>query len=404
MFVNFFYELKRAGVPVSLTEWITLMEALSKGLAFSSLRGFYYLARAVLVKSEVHFDNYDMAFQNYFQGVETAEKVLEQALGWLEEEQPPLLISLEEEEKELFRDWDVKKLRQTLDEKLKTQDEKRLGGSSLAGTGGGSRLGHSGFNPKGGVRLGGASGGSSAVKVAGGRHYRGYRSDVIIGVRQFEAALRILSQLTTRHEGLKSELDLNGTVNATCRNAGRLKLVWDRPRKNKMKVVLLMDSGGSMDPYIDLCSKLFSAVKRSTHLKDLKVYYFHNCVYQDIYLRPACVWSNAVKTYDVLLHNLDPDYRLIIVGDASMAPGELTMANGAIDWESVNNESGLVWLERLVRHFKHAVWLNPIPAQGWDERMNYRAHTINMVRELFPMFELSLSGLQQAVKRLKVCV
>ncbi|MDF9406891.1 VWA domain-containing protein [Pelotomaculum isophthalicicum JI] len=401
MFVNFLYELKRAGVPVSLTEWMTLMEALSKGLAFSSLSGFYHLARSVLVKSEFHFDSFDLAFQNYFKGVETPVNVIEQALNWLSKEQPPLMTS--PEERELFQDWDVKKLRHELEEKLKTQDGERQGGSKMAGTGGASRFGHSGFNPKGGIRIGGASGGSSAVKVAGERRYRGYRSDVIIGVRKFEAALRILRQLTSRHEGLKSELDLNGTVGATCRNAGKLKLVWDRPRKNNIKIVLIMDSGGSMDPYIELCSRLFSAVKRSTHLKDLKCYYFHNCIYDNIYVKPACVWSNAVKTYDIL-HNLDPDYRLIIVGDASMAPGELTMVNGAIDWDSMNNESGAVWLERLARHFKHAVWLNPIPAQGWDERMNYRAHTISMIRELFPMYELSLSGLQQAVKRLKVRV
>jgi len=399
VFVDFFYELKRAGVPVSLTEWLTLMEALSKGLGFSSLSGFYYLGRMVLVKSEAHFDNYDLAFQNYFKGIESPDRLIEEALGWVNSGLP--LSMLSPEEQLLLQDVDVKKLQHDLEERLKTQGEEHKGGPRWVGKGGRSRLGHGGFNPKGGVRIGGAPGNRSAVKVAAERLYRGYRSDVILGVRKFEVALRILRQLTNNHEGVKEELDLDGTVDATCRNAGRLKIVWDRPRRNNLKIVLVMDSGGSMDPYIELCSRLFSAFKRSSHLKDLKYYYFHNCIYENIYVKPACVWDNAIKTYD-FLHNLDPDYRLIIVGDASMSPGELTMVNGAIDWDNMNNESGLAWLERLARHFKHAVWLNPIPVTGWDERWNYRAHTINMVGKIFPMFDLSENGLQQAVKRLKV--
>ncbi|OPX89843.1 MAG: VWA domain containing CoxE-like protein [Pelotomaculum sp. PtaB.Bin104] len=398
MFVNFFYELKRTGVPVSLTEWMTLMEALSKGLAFSSLSGFYYVARAVLVKSETHFDSYDLAFQNYFKGIETPADVVEQALEWLKNEIPPLLIS--PGERKMFQDWDLDKLRRELEEKLKTQDGEHHGGHNWIGTGGRARFGHGGYNPAG-VRLDGQSVNHSAVKVAGERRYRGYRSDETLGVRQFEVALRKLRQLTSRNEGIKDELDLDGTVDATCKNAGWLKLVWDRSRKNNLKVVLMMDSGGSMNPYIDLCSKLFTAVNRASHFKDLKFYYFHNCFYDDLYLHPFCTSESAVKTYDVL-HNLNSEYRLIIVGDASMAPSELTMTGGSIDWNIINNEPGLVWLERVVRHFKHAVWLNPIPEQWWDVNVNYAAHTINLVRKLFPMFELTLDGLELAIKRLKV--
>jgi len=401
VFVDFFYELKRAGVPVSLTEWLTLMEALSKGLGFSSLSGFYSLGRMVLVKSEAHFDGYDLAFQNYFKGIESPDRLIEEALGFVNGGLP--LSTLSPEEQMLLQDVDVKKLQHELEERLKTQGEEHKGGPRWVGKGGRSRLGNGVFFPKGGVRIGGASGNRSAVKVAAERLYRGYRSDVILGVRKFEVALRILRQLTNNHEGAKEELDLDGTVDATCRNAGRLKIVWDRPRRNNLKILLVMDSGGSMDSYIELCSRLFSAFKRSSHLKDLKYYYFHNCIYENIYVKPACVWDNAIKTYD-FLHNLDPDYRLIIVGDASMSPSELTMVNGAIDWDNMNNESGLAWLERLARHFKHAVWLNPIPVTGWDERWNYRAHTINMVGKIFPMFDLSENGLQQAVKRLKTRV
>ncbi|OPY57952.1 MAG: VWA domain containing CoxE-like protein [Pelotomaculum sp. PtaU1.Bin035] len=397
MFVNFFYELKRVGVPVSLTEWMTLMEALGMGLAFSSLSGFYYLARSVLVKSETHFDSYDLAFQNYFKGIETPVDVVEQALEWLKNELPPLMIS--PEDRKQFQDWDLEKLRRELEERLKTQDGEHHGGSKWIGTGGRSPFGHGGYNPAG-VRIGGKSTNRSAVKVAAERRYRGYRSDETLGVRQFEVALRKLRQLTSRNEGLKDELDLDGTIDATCRNAGTLELVWDRSRKNTMKVALMMDCGGSMDPYTDLCSQLFSAVNRSTHFKDLKFYFFHNCVYENIYENPACTSRYAVKTYD-LLRNLDPEYRLIIVGDASMAPSELTMVGGAIDWDNMNNEPGLVWLERLANHFKHVVWLNPVPPQWWDVHLNFGAYTITMVRMLFPMFELTLDGLEQAVKRLK---
>lgn len=400
MFVNFFYELKRVGVPVSLTEWLTLMEALSKGLAFSSLSGFYHVARAVLVKSETHFDHYDLAFQNYFKGIETPADIIDQALEWLKNGLPLSMISPEEQV--LYHDIDLKKLQRELEERKEEQDRERTEVSNAVAKDGGMRFGLGGFKPEG-ERIGGIPGNFSAVKVAAERHYRGYRSDVIIGVRKFEAALRVLRQLSNRHEGLKDELDLDGTVDATCRNAGGLKLVWDRPRKNNLKVVLVMDSGGSMDIHISLCSQLFSAIKRSGHLKDLKFYYFHNCIYDYIYVKPACIADNAITTYD-FLHNLDSDYRLIMVGDASMAESELTVVNGAIDWDNMNKEAGLIWLERLVKHFKHAVWLNPIPVKGWNEQLDYRARTINMIRKLFPMFELSVDGLEQAVKRLKVSV
>ena len=242
-------------------------------------------------------------------------------------------------------------------------------------------------NPKGvaGVqrRLGCSSGEAGSFTGA-------TRNDEVIGVRRFEAALRILRQLA-RNDDPKDEFDLEGTIDATCRNAGKLKIVWDRPRKNKMKILLVMDSGGSMDTYINLCSQLFTAVKRSTHFKELKYYYFHNCIYEDIYVKPACIESNAIKTYDFLQKH-DPDWRLIIVGDASMAPFELTNVGGAIDMEHHNTEPGLVWLERVIKHFEHAIWLNPIPARSWDERFNYRAQSIAMIRNLIPMYELTLTG------------
>lgn len=407
MFVNFFYELKRSGVPVSLTEWMTLMEALSKGLAYSSLNSFYYLARAVLVKSEAYFDSYDQAFYNYFKDIETPDEVVEKALKWMEKDKKVIQLMSEdnEDEEDPLQDRKIRKLKkEAVKYKVDDKGEKRDLASpagTKGGEGGGARVGQGGYTPTGGIRIGGNPSGGSAVKVAGDRLYRGYRSDVIIGVRRFEAALRVLRQLSNRNDAPKDEFDLDGTIEATSKNAGRLEIVWDRPRKNKLKVLLVMDSGGSMDSYINLCSQLFTAVKRSTHFKELHFYYFHNCIYENIYIKPACIPSNAIKTTEFLQKH-DPDCLLIIVGDASMAPAELTMVGGSIDWDVNDNEPGLVWLERVISHFKHAVWLNPIPATAWDETKNYRAKSISMIRTIIPMYELSLEGLHSAIKKLKV--
>ncbi|MCL6635445.1 MAG: VWA domain-containing protein [Peptococcaceae bacterium] len=395
MFINFYYQLKSEGVPVSLNEWMTLMEALARGLAFSSLTGFYYLARAVLVKSEAHFDRYDLAFAQYFKGVETAEDIIKQALDWLTRSLPPLRVPLGE--RSPFSEWDLEEMRRQLEERLKKQDSEHHGGSQWIGTGGTSPFGHSGYHPAG-LRIGGESVNRSAVKVAARRLYRDFRDDRITGTRQFEVALRKLRQFSTRTEGPKDVLDLDGTIDATSKKGGALHLVWQRPRRNMMKVILLMDSGGSMNPYIQTCSRLFTAANRTTHFKDLKFYYFHNCVYDYVYTSPILVRRHAVQTEEIL-RSLNSDYRLIVVGDASMAPSELTMAYGAINWEADNEEPGIVWLERLARHFPYSAWLNPIPAGYWDRTEG--SYTINLIRNIFPMFELTPEGLEQAVKTLK---
>jgi uncharacterized protein with von Willebrand factor type A (vWA) domain len=395
LFINFFYQLKSEGVPVSLNEWMTLMEALGKGLAFSSLTGFYYLARSVLVKSEAHYDRYDIAFARHFQGLETTDDIIKKALEWVANAIAPLEVPAGE--RSPFADWDLEELKRQLEDRLKRQDGEHHGGSQWIGTGGTSPFGHSGYH-KAGVRIGGRSLNRSAVKVAAERNYREFRDDDITGVRNFEVALRKLRQLSTRTEGPKDQLDIDGTIDATCNNAGRLKLVWERPRRNAMKVVLLMDSGGSMNKYMQICSRLFTAAHRATHLKDIRFYSFHNSVYDQLYTSPSIIPRNAVKTADVL-SSLNADYRLIIVGDASMAPSELTMRGGAIDWEVYNEEPGLVWLERLARHLPFSVWLNPIPSHKWPYTEG--SYTIALVQKVFPMFELNPEGLEQALKKLK---
>jgi len=400
MFIDFFYLLKKRGVPVSITEWMTLMEALNKGMAASSLTGFYYLARAILVKSETHFDKYDLAFQEYFEGIETAAHISEQVYKWLEKVLPPLDVDIDQatQLKYQLENLDLAQLRQMFEQRLKEQDSEHHGGSYWIGTGGTSPFGHSGYHP-GGIRVGGGSLRRSAVKVAGERKYREFRGDETLGVRQFEVALRKLRQFTTRIEGPKDELDLEATISATCNNAGRLELVWTRARKNTIKIILLMDSGGSMASYYQICNQLFTAVNKSTHFKALDIYYFHNCVYDRIFLDPVCLPRNSIKTED-LLRNHNADYKLIIVGDASMAPSELTEVDGIIDWGLTNSEPGIVWLERLARHFPHNVWLNPIPQDEWG--ITHGFYTLNLIRRVFPMCELTVDGLEQAVKRLMV--
>jgi len=396
MFINFFYLLKSYGVPVSITEWMTLMEALSRGMAFSSLYSFYCLARAILVKSETHYDRYDQAFHHCFKGIEATDELVERALEWVENALPPLIIS--PEERKQFQEWDLDELRRQLEERLKEQKGEHHGGGKWIGTGGTSPFGHSGYHPAG-VRLGGSSVNKSAVKVAAQRNFRGFRADETIGVRQFEVALRKLRQLSSKVEGPKDELDIEETIQSTADKGGMLELVWSRGRKNTVKVALLMDSGGSMDAHMSICSQLFSAVNRATHFKDLKFFYFHNCIYEHLFLDPTCNPYHSIKTED-FLKNLGQDYKIIIVGDASMAPSELIMVGGAIDWSITNNEPGILWLQRIASNFEHIVWLNPIPAEYW--RWTHGAYTIALIKDIIPMFELTLEGIDNAIKKLKV--
>jgi hypothetical protein len=400
VFTRFFFLLRAYGVPVTITEWLMLMQALSEGLALSSLDQFYALARGTLVKSETFYDQYDQAFAACFEGIETPVEIAAEVWDWLAN--PLALPGLSDDEKRalatLLDDLDLDELQRLFEQRLAEQTEAHHGGDKWVGTGGTSPFGHSGIHP-GGIRVGGESRNRSAVKVAGERRYRGYRADVKVGVRQFELALRRLRQLSSRNEGLPDELDLDETIDETADHAGRLSLVWRKSRKNAVKVLLAMDVGGSMHPYIRLCSQLFSAVNSQTHFKDLQIYYFHNCIYDWLYVDTDMTAHCAVSTARVL-HDLSPDYKLIVVGDAAMAPSELLSRNGIIWWGSSNDEPGIEWLRRLRRHFEHAVWLNTIPQDQWA--WAYGARTIGMVRDVLPMYELSLDGLQAAVKKLMV--
>ena len=387
MFTDFFYTLKKRKVPVSITEWMTLMEALSKGY-ISNLDEFYYLARAILVKSEAYYDQYDVAFQEYFEGIEAPAEITEQILDWLKD--PINRMTLTEEERALFKSMDFDELLREFEKRLAEQTEQHDGGNYWIGRGGTSPFGHSGSHPAG-IRIGGESRGRHAIQIATERRFRNYRNDLTLDVRQIKMALLGLRQLS--RIGPEDELDLEETIDATAKNAGEIELMWTRGRKNAVKVLLLMDVGGSMNPFAMLCSQLFSAAHSSTHFKDFQYFYFHNCIYDNIYQNIE--QSEAVST-NYLLHTMEPDYKVVMVGDARMATQELTEIYGAIYYYERNETQGIVWLKRIAEHFGHCVWLNPEEPYYWNHP------TVLMIGKLFPMFQLTLDGLGQAVKKLIV--
>ena len=320
MFSAFFYLLRARGLDVSLNEWLTLMEALEKGLAQSSLTSFYYLARAILVKSETEYDTFDGAFLEYFKDVEFYDEIPQELMDWLNN--PKEKPNNYDYDQDMYnRSLSAETIQKMLMERLQEQKEEHNGGKYWVGTGGMSVFGNDG-NATNGIRVGGVSRRLSALHVAGERQFKDFRNDTVLDSRQFQMAFRRLRQFSSRVDAPKTELDIDGSIDETCENAGNLKLVYQKPRQNTVKVLLLMDSGGSMDYYSSLCNSLFQAVRKSNHFKDLKVYYFHNCIYSKLYTDPYCMPGKWVDT-EWVLNNISSDYKVIIVGDASMDPSEL---------------------------------------------------------------------------------
>ena len=389
MFVPFLYELRKRKVPVGTTEAVQLARALEAGLHGASLDGFYHVARAILIHSEAHLDAFDEAFASHFRGVEAAAlKVHEELLEWLREaiEREGALTP---EEAALGEALDLEELRKLFEERLREQKERHDGGNKWIGTGGTSPFGHSGRAHQPGIRVGGPGGGRSAVQVADARKYRPYRSDLSLDVRQMQVALRKLRAF--EREGGEEELDLEGIIDATAKNAGELDVVTRPPRRPSTRVVLLMDVGGSMDPYIHTVSRLFSAASKASHFKDFRAYYFHNCVYGRVYRTDR--FDDPVLVRD-LLAECGKHYKLIVVGDALMAPYELMSPGGAIDPSEGERLEGIRWLQRLADHFEKSAWLNPETPQYWH------GNTIEIVRQVFPMYPLTLEGLGEAVTHL----
>ena len=386
MFIDFFYTLRRHKVPVSITEWMTLMQALGQGFADSSLESFYTLARALLVKDVGYYDAYDLAFKEAFQGIETPIEILDEILAWLQD--PKVLAHLTPEQLALLPKLDLDALRELFAERLREQQERHDGGNRMIGTGGTSPFGNNGKNPAG-IRLDGEGGQRSAVQVAEDRRFQNYRNDRTLDIRQTQMALKKLRYL--QRLGNEEELDLDETIDRTCKNGGDIELVFAPPRKNNAKVLLFMDAGGSMLPYTTVVEQLFSAAHQMTHFKDFQHYYFHNCIYEQVYTNMRMNQKESTRS---LLQTLDADYKVILVGDAYMAPEELIDPGGAIYYYHNNSTPGIEWLRRIQAHFKSCIWLNPIPARNWNRP------SIELVRKVFPMYELTLDGLDQGTKHL----
>jgi len=386
MFINFFFNLKARGVPVSLHEWITLHHALALNLNDCSLTNFYHMARSILVKNEIFYDRYDIAFLDTFGGIETTDEMLEEILAGLKKVKE---LKLTEEEKRQIEQLNLDEVLRNFEEQLKQGHYKNhVGGNKAIGTGGRSTQGAWGYNPAG-IRIGqGESRHRRAVQIAEKRTFRNYSSDVTLDTRQMRVALSHLRSLFPMEQGEK--LDLKQTIDRTCKNAGEIELVWETKEKKSAKVMLLMDVGGSMTPFSELVERLFSAA--AGQISRFKHYYFHNCFYQDLWTDMER--NQSVSTMEVIKSE-DSDYKVIIVGDAEMAPSELTWVNGAIDYWYHNDTPGIVWMQRFKEKFKDTIWLNPLPKRTWDY-----VHSIRMIRDVFPMFELTLDGLDEGVKYL----
>lgn len=389
MFVQFFHALKQEAVPVSLREYLTLLEAMDARIIHHRVENFYYLARAALVKDESHFDKFDRVFGTCFKGLENLEGALQAAIpeDWLRSLAEKFLT---EEEKQKIRSlggWE--KIMETLKKRLAEQKGRHQGGDKWIGTGGSSPFGNDGYNPEG-VRIGGDKGRhGKAVKVWERRDYKNLDGDVELGTRNIKMALRRLRRFA--REGEPEVLDLDGTIRATA-NRGLLDIQLIAERRNKVKVLLFLDVGGSMDPHVKLCEELFSAARAS--FKNLVSYYFHNCLYESVWTDNRRRHQERTPTWEVL-HRYPADYKVIFVGDASMSPYEIAYAGGSV--EHWNEEPGGLWLERVCEIYQSAVWLNPVPQRHWEHMPSTQA-----IGRIFHdrMYPLTLDGLDNAMAEL----
>jgi len=390
MLIDFFYTLRDAKLPVSVKEYLTLVEALKERVIAPSLDEFYYLARITLVKDEQYFDRFDQAFGAYFRGIDAkAALAFEIPEDWLKKRLERDFTPGQKAQIEALGGLDklLERLKQLFDE----QKERHEGGSKWIGTGGTSPFGHGGYNPEG-IRIGGeqkeGGGQRSAVKVWDARAYRDYDDQVEIGTRNIKVALRRLRRFA--REGAADELDLPDTIRSTAANAGWLDLKMVPERHNNVKVLMLLDVGGSMDDHIRRTEELFSAAK--AEFKHLEFYYFHNCVYDYLWKNNRRRHAERTPTWD-LLHRFTPDYKLIFVGDATMSPYEVVQPGGSVEYN--NAEAGAVWLRRLADHFPRFAWLNPEPERLWEYRQS-----VSIIREVLGhrMYPLTIAGLGNAMR------
>ncbi|MGE0719170.1 MAG: VWA domain-containing protein [Alphaproteobacteria bacterium] len=390
MFFRFFAELREARVPASLREYLTLLEGMKADVIAHDVEEFYYLARAALVKDERHIDRFDRVFGRVFKGIDGIDGAIAAEIPeeWLRKLAEKVLTPEEMAQIQALGGWD--KLMETLKQRLEEQKGRHQGGSKWIGTAGTSPFGAHGYNPEG-VRIGqDQSRHRRAVKVWDRRDFKDLDDSVVIGTREIKLALRRLRRFA--REGAADELDLPGTVEGTARNAGWLDLKMVPERHNTVKVLLLLDIGGSMDDHIRLCERLFSAAR--TEFKHMEFYYFHNCVYERLWKSAQRRHVESTPTAEVL-RTYASDYKVILVGDASMSPYEIVQPGGSV--EHWNEEAGQVWMERILGQYPHAVWLNPVPQERWSY-----LQSIDMLRKLMEgrMFPMTLAGLDGAMREL----
>ncbi|MEZ5959390.1 MAG: VWA domain-containing protein [Hyphomonadaceae bacterium] len=389
MFQRFFTELRAARVPVTLKEYLVLVEALDKEAIDINVQDFYYLARTALVKDERHLDKFDRVFGQVFKGLENTSEAVNAEIPaeWLQALTEKFLTDEEKAQIEALGGWD--KLMETLKERLEEQKKRHEGGNKWIGTGGTSPFGNNGYNPEG-IRIGGEGGQRKAVKVWDKREYKNLDDSVELGVRNIKVALRRLRKFA--RTGAPDELDLQGTIDKSAKE-GYLDIVLRPERRNAVKVLLLLDIGGSMDSHIKLCEELFSAAR--TEFKSLEFFYFHNCLYESVWKDNRRRHDEKTMTWDVL-HKYPGDYRVVFVGDATMSPYEITYPGGSV--EHWNEEAGAVWLQRVTQIYERLVWLNPTPKAHWGH-----TPSIQVVQEIIGpqrMFPLTIEGLDGAMREL----
>jgi len=386
MLLNFFFALRKGGLPVSINELLTLLETLKQRIAFADMEDFYFLSRACLVKDERNYDKFDRAFALYFKELDTLEDFLEALIpeDWLRSEFEKSLT--DEEKAEIESLGGLEKLIEAFKERLKEQQGKHEGGNKWIGTGGTSPFGNDGYNPEG-VRVGGEGKQKKALKVWEKREFSNLDDSVELGTRNIKVALRRLRKFT--RVGLEEELDLDDTIRSTAKNAGLLDIKMVAEKKNAVKVLIFFDAGGSMDPYVKICEELFSAAK--TEFKHLEYYYFHNMLYDFVWRDNFRRFQEKTETYD-LLRTYGSDYKIIFVGDASMSPYEIESPGGSVEY--YNKESGAEWMERVTDSWDRVVWLNPVREDYWEH-----TPSIQRVRQLVDnrMFPLTLGGLEEGM-------
>jgi len=389
MLIDFFLHLRNAKLPVSIKEYLMLLEAMGSNVIRPSIDDFYFLSRATLVKDERNFDKFDKAFGAYFKGVSAIPTdAFEFPLEWLKRMSQREFTAEEKAAIEAMGGLD--KLMQRLKELLEEQKKRHEGGNKWIGTNGKSPFGNGGYNPEG-IRVGGPSAGNrTAVKVWEQRAYRDYDDQVELGTRNIKVALRRLRRFA--REGAEEELDLDGTISNTARNAGYLDIRMQPERHNTIKVLMLLDVGGTMDDHIKMVEEFFSAAK--TEFKHLEFYYFHNCVYDHLWKNNRRRHSERFATWDII-RKYNPDYRLVFVGDATMSPYEVLQPGGSVEYN--NEEAGAVWLRRLVERYPKFAWLNPEPEGVWEYRQS-----IAVIKQILQnrMYPVTIQGLERAMREL----